>query len=343
MRPSRVAARSVTAVALLAGLAATPAQARPPAGAPSCPSFPADNVWHSDVSRLPVHARSAQWLAASSASTRDLHPDFGPSGDPATPYGIPYLAVAGTHAKVSVDFDYADESDPGPYPFGADTEVEGGRNSGGDMHAIVIDRDTCKLYETWSTTQDASGWHAGSGAVFDLRSNALRPAGWTSADAAGLPVYPGLLRRDEVLAGHVDHAIRFTVARTDRSYVWPARHQAGAANDPTLPPMGARFRLTAGYPLTGLRADTQIVLRAMKKHGLILADNGSNWYFQGTADDAWNTDFLDELKDIPASAFEAVDASSQMISPSSGAVRSYPTLRELRLRWYRPWLRRSLT
>jgi len=282
--------------------------------------FPASNVWHSDISRLPVHSRSGQWLTSMSASTRRLHPDFGPSDDPATPYGVPYLSVAGSHAKVSVEFEYADESDPGPYPFGSDTPIEGGRGSGGDMHAIVVDRDTCKLYEAWYT-HSYGPWRAGSGAIFDLRSNAMRPAGWTSADAAGLPILPGLLRQDEVLAGTVDHAIRVTAQRTDRRYVWPARHHAGAAADQTLPPMGARFRLKASYSLAGLRPDTQVVLRAMKKYGLILADNGSNWYFQGTADNAWDTDFLDEIKDVPASAFEAVDGSSLMIDPNSARAR----------------------
>jgi hypothetical protein len=324
MTPRQTALAVLAAGCLLAGASAVPAAARPPAGAPNCPMFPATNVWHSDISRLLVHTRSAQWLASMSASTRRLHPDFGPSDDPAVPYGIPYLSVAGSHATVNVEFEYADESDPGPYPFGSDTPIEGGRGSGGDMHAIVVDRDTCKLYETWYT-HSYGPWRAGSGAIFDLRSNAMRPAGWTSADAAGLPILPGLLRRDEVLAGTVDHAIRVTAQRTDRRYVWPARHHAGAANDQTLPPMGARFRLKASYSLAGLRPDTQVVLRAMKKYGLILADNGSNWYFQGTADNAWNTDFLDEIKDVPASAFEAVEASSLMIDPNSARARGTGT------------------
>jgi hypothetical protein len=306
--------------ALAATVAVPAATARPPAGAPSCPMFPSSNVWHSDISRLPVQARSAQWLASMGASTRRLHPDFGPSDDPAVPYGIPYISVAGSHAKVPVSFEYDDESDAGPYPFGSDTKIEGGRGSGGDMHAIVVDRDTCLLYETWYTHRYGP-WEAGSGAIFNLRSNAMRPAGWTSADAAGLPILPGLLRRDEVLAGSVDHAIRVTAQRTDRRYVWPARHQAGAASDQTLPPMGARFRLKASYNIAGLRPDTQVVLRAMKKYGLMLADNGSNWYFQGTADNAWDSDFLDELKSVPASAFEAVDGSSLMIDPNSAQAR----------------------
>jgi hypothetical protein len=322
MSRRRIALLAALAAASLVAVVAPAADARPPAGAPACPSFPADNVWHSDISKLPVNTRSAAWMASTGASTRKLHPDFGSSGDPAAPYGIPYISVAGTHPKVAVSFGYADESDRVRYPLGADSKIEGGRNSGGDMHAIEIDRSTCKLYETFYTRQDGTQWYAGSGAVWDLKSNKLRPAGWTSADAAGLPIYPGLLRRDEVLAGNVDHAIRFTVQRTDRSYVWPARHQAGSARNANLPPMGARFRLKASYNISRLRPDTQVVLRAMKKHGLILADNGSNWFFQGAADNNWNDAFISELKGIPASAFEAVDASSLMVSVNSGQARA---------------------
>jgi hypothetical protein len=303
-------------------LAGSPAQASPVPGATACPLFPADNVWRADVSALPVHGRSAAWLSSASASSRTLHPDFGSSGDPAVPYGIPYSVVSSTHAKVSVAFEYADESDQGPYPLGDDTPIEGGAGSGGDMHTVTVDKDTCTLYETWYTQHTASGWTAGSGATWSLKSNAQRPDGWTSADAAGLPILPGLLRYDEVAAGTVDHAIRFTVARTDRSYVWPARHHAGAVNDPNVPPMGARFRLKASYDVSGFRADTQVVLRAMKKHGMLLADNGSNWYFQGAASNAWPDAFVSELKQVPASAFEAVDASSLMVSPDSMAVRT---------------------
>jgi hypothetical protein len=184
-----------------------------------------------------------------------------------------------------------------------------------------VDAERCRLYETWATRRTAKGWRAGSGAVWDLRSNALRPAGWTSADAAGLPILPGLLRYDEVRAGRVDHAIRFTTDVTDRRFVWPARHQAGAVDDRNYPPMGARFRLKAGFDMTGLRGDTRTVLRAMQTHGLILADNGSPWYFQGTADHRWPEGLLDELKSVPAAAFEAVDAASLMVSPNSARAR----------------------
>jgi hypothetical protein len=247
---------------------------------------------------------------------RRLHPDFGPSGE-AMPYGIPYTVVDSRHQRVNVSFDYADESDPGPYPFGPDTPIE----SGSDRHALMLDAESCTLFELYAAQYAPSGSTAGSGAVWNLRSHALRPAGWTSADAAGLPILPGLLRRDEVAAGHVDHAIRITAQRTDRSYVWPARHHAGAANDPNLPPMGARFRLRSGFDIGRFRPDTQVVLRAMQRYGVILADNGSNWFFTGTAEHGWDTGMLDELKTIPAGAFDAVDASSLMVDPNSGLVR----------------------
>jgi hypothetical protein len=287
----------------------------------SCPAFPADNVWHSDISSLPVNARSAAWLSHMSARSR-LHPDFGPSyGEQPVPYGIPITVVGGRHRKVKVRFGYADESDRVRYPLGRDTKVEGGQWRDGDRHTIVVDRARCRLYETWATSRSSSGWRAGSGAVWDLRSNDLRPAGWTSADAAGLPILPGLLRYDEVRAGRVDHAIRFTTNVTDRRFVWPARHQAGSVDNANYPPMGARFRLKAGFDMSGLRADTRTVLRAMQTYGLILADNGSPWYFQGTADNRWPEELLDQLKGIPASAFEAVDASSLMVSPNSARAR----------------------
>lgn len=287
----------------------------------SCTAFPADNVWHSDISALPVHGRSAAWLSNMSPRSR-LHPDFGPSyGEQSVPYGIPVTVVGKDHRKVKVRFGYADESDRVRYPLGKDTKVEGGQWRSGDRHAIVVDAKRCKLYETWATRKTSKGWRAGSGAVWDLRSNALRPAGWTSADAAGLPILPGLLRYDEVRAGRVDHAIRFTTDVTDRRFVWPARHQAGSVSDQNYPPMGARFRLKAGFELDGLRADTRTVLRAMQTYGLVLADNGSPWYFQGTADNRWPEELLDELKSIPASAFEAVDASSLRVSANSGQAR----------------------
>ncbi len=290
----------------------------------TCPVFPADSWWHADVSRLPVHARSADWLSHMSP-TRDLHPDFGPSyGEQPVPYGIPVTVVDGDHARVRVAFDYAGESDDVRYPLGRDTRIEGGRSADGDRHAIVVDRGRCRLYETFATYRRGGGWTAGSGATWSLRSNRLRPQGWTSADAAGLPILPGLLRYREVARGTVDHAIRFTTDLTDRRHVWPARHDAGHVSDPAYPPMGARFRLRSSFPTAGYRADTRAVLRAMKRHGLVLADNGSPWFFQGTADDRWPGGLLDELKTIPAAAFEAVDTRPLRVRPGSAQARPYP-------------------
>jgi len=314
----RVPAGLVAAAVLAAGLLGSGAVAGGvplPGTGTACPLFPSDNVWHADVSGLPVHARSADWVASMGGATARLHPDFGPN-DGGQPYGIPYSVVPGSTQKVTVTFDYADESDAGPYPFGPSTPIEGGS----DAHALVVDKDRCVLYELYAA--DWNGGHptAGSGAIWDLRSNALRPSGWTSADAAGLPILPGLLRRDEVAAGDVDHAIRLTAARTDRSFLWPARHQAGSASNPSLPPMGAWFRLKASFDISRFRPDTQVVLRAMQHHGLILADNGSNWYFTGTSEPGWDTALLDQLKTVPASAFEAVDTSSLRADPNSGRV-----------------------
>ena len=319
--------RRIAAVALVAALPAVLVSAPADSAVRNvpgtlCPAFPADSVWHADIRTLPVHARSRQWMSHMSP-TRRLHPDFGPSyGAQPVPYGIPITVVAGTHSKVPVRFEYASESNRGPYPLGSDTKIEGGSTSTGDRHAVIVDKDTCRLYETFATRKSGTSWYAGSGAIWSLKSNALRPRGWTSADAAGLPILPGLLRYDEVAAGSVDHAIRFTTNVTDRRYLWPARHHAGSVTDPTYPPMGARFRLKPGYSLAGLRADTQTVLRAMKTYGVILADNGSPWYFQGTSDTRWPSALLDQLKRFPASAFEAVDQSRLMVNPDSGRVRA---------------------
>ena len=317
-----------TAFAIVAALTCGTAFAQPtsrPIPGTSCPNFPANSWWHADVSKLPVHARSAQWMARMS-SGQNLHPDFGPSyGAQLVPYGIPISVVGSAHPKVQVQFDYAGESDRGPYPLGAGVKVEGGQWTSGDRHTVVVDRDTCRLYETFLTRRDGAKWHAGSGAIWDLRSNQLRPRGWTSADAAGLPILPGLLRYDEVAARNIDHAIRFTTDITDGSFLWPARHEAGSVNDQRFPPMGARFRLKASYVIAAsLRADTKAVLAAMKKHGLVLADNGPPWFFQGTADIRWPEALLIQLKQIPASAFEAVDTSSLMISPHSMQARPQP-------------------
>ena len=271
-----------------------------------CPIFPADNPWNSRVDSLPVNARSADWVASIGATGR-VHPDFGTFWDGA-PIGIPFTTVGAGQPKVPVSFDYADESDPGPYPIPANAPIEGGAASSGDRHVIVLDSSTCRLYEMWSSYPMSGGasWTAGSGAVFDLTSNALRPAGWTSADAAGLPVLPGLVRYDEVQAGAIHHALRFTVQRSQRGYIAPATHFASSSSDPTRPPMGARFRLKASYDCSAMSSEAKVVCAALKQYGMIVADNGSNWYISGEHDPRWNDDALSDLGAIPGSAFEAV-------------------------------------
>jgi len=220
-----------------------------------------------------------------------------------------------------VRFQYADESDRVRYPFGRDTLIEGGRNSSGDKHAIVVDRGACRLYETWNTRVSAGRWRAGSGATWFLDSNDLRPQGWTSADAAGLPILPGLLRWREIRDREVDHAIRFTTDATSRWHVWPARHDAGSKDTHRFPPMGARFRLKAGYQPDGLGADAREVVRAMKTYGLVLADNGSPWFFQGERHRRWSDRLIADLKQIPASAFVAVDTSPLRVDPDTAELR----------------------
>ena len=292
-----------------------PSGAVPPPGT-DCEVFPADSFWHADVRDLPVHPRSAQWLKAMKAGSTNLHPDFGPSGG-AQPYGIPYDGVDASHGKVSLEFYYPDESDPGPYPFGSDITIEGGS----DRHALMVDADECVLYELYDAHWNGGDPWAGSGAVFDLGSNALRPKGYTSADAAGLSIFAGLIRRDEVEAGVIDHAIRFTAQLTDKRFLWPARHQAGAADNRQLPPMGAWFRLRRNFPLAGYLPETTVVLRAMKVHGMVLADNGSNFYFGGASEAGWSNAVLDELKSIPGTAFQAVRAGLMKVDPDSGQVK----------------------
>ncbi len=262
-----------------------------------CQMFPADNPWNRDISKDPVHPKSATYVA-SIGSGGHLHPDFGGNGE----YGIPYDVVPGTQPKVPITWTaYGDESDPGPYPIPPNAKVE----NGSDAHVLVLDSGACKLYELYAAAKTANGWSADSGAVFDLKSNALRPEGWTSADAAGLPILPGLIRYDEVAAGAVKHAIRFTASRTQNGWIHPATHHAGS-NDPSRPPMGLRMRLKADYDLSGFSGQSRVILEAMKKYGLILADNGSNWFFTGAADPRWDDDDLNQMKAVPGSAFEAV-------------------------------------
>jgi hypothetical protein len=312
------------AVVTAVGSTSTAALGITPTGSPiagtPCRAFPADNYWHADVSRLPLHPRSAQWLSHMSSGVR-LHPDFGPSYGDGPNYGIPVTVVSGSHARVPVRFQYAAESDRVLYPLGADTRIEGGRDSGGDMHAVVVDRSTCRLFETWSTREAGGHWSAGSGATRSLKGNALRPDGWTSADAAGLPILPGLLRWNEVRNGYVDHAIRFTTDVTSRHHVWPARHDAGSRDSLAYPPMGARFRLKRSFTPTGFGSGAKVVVAAMKRYGLVLADNGSPWFFQGERNSHWPDRMVADLKRIPARTFVAVDTRRLEASGSSARVR----------------------
>ncbi|MEN3273580.1 MAG: hypothetical protein V7636_2341, partial [Actinomycetota bacterium] len=242
---------------------------KPPASPSStCTIFPADNPWNTDISHAALNARSAAWVASIGASA-NLHPDFG------TPYGIPYVEVPAGQPGVNVTFDYDDESDHALYPIPPNAPVE----NGSDSHVLVLSRSECKLYELYAASKQSNGsWHAGSGAIFDLRSNALRPDGWTSADAAGLPILPGLVRYDEVAAGVINHAIRFTIQRSQRGYIHPATHYASSITDPNVPPMGARFRMKASYGCGTYSREVQVICAAMKRYGMFVADNGSNWY-----------------------------------------------------------------
>ena len=300
--------------------------ARGPAvpGAPGCQMFPGDNVWNTDISKLPVNKMSATWMAHMAASSTDLHPDFGPN-DGGYPYGMPWTVInPKTQLFIHLRFEYADESNPGPYPFGPKTPIEGGQSASGDRHALMVDPATCTLYELWDARYvSRTASTAGSGAIWNLNSNALRPPGWTSADAAGLPILPGLLLYQEVASGQVDHAIRFTAECTDDAYIWPARHQAGSCGA-DYPPMGARFRLSSSFSASAICkpgapycAQLAVVIRAMQHYGLILADNGSNWYFQASAFPQWPITLVDMMKQIPARDFVAVNESCLELNPNS--------------------------
>lgn len=286
-----------------------------------CAIFPANNVWNTPIDTLPVDARSNDYIQTIGADV-GLHPDFGAGLWEGAPMGIPYTIVPGTQKRVSVDFDYADESDPGLYPIPPDAEIEGGANSEGDRHILLLDKDSCILYELYSAYPQANGgWSAGSGAIYDLKSNQLRPDTWTSADAAGLPILPGLARYEEVAAGEIKHALRFTCQHTRRAYVWPARHFASSSNDLKYPPMGQRFRLKVSFDISGFSPQTKVILTALKKYGLILADNGSNWFISGCPNSGWDNDVLvSELRKVKGSNFEAVDCSSLMVDPDSAEV-----------------------
>ncbi len=292
-----------------------------PAQPAACTIFPDDNVWHADVSALPTHPSSAAWVGSIGAD-RTVHPDFGSGLWDGAPFGIPINEIPAGQPGVDVSFDYADESDRVRYPIPPDVLIEGGPQANGDRHVILLDNHACVAYELYAAWPQGNGsWHAGSGAVFDLRSHNLRPAGWTSADAAGLPIIAGLVRYEEVAAGVIDHAIRFTAPRTRDEYLWPARHAASNSSDPALPPMGARFRLKASVDTSGFPPQARVIADGLKRHGMILADNGSSWYLTGTQDERWDNDALRALKSLRGSDFEAVDTAPLMVHPDSGAAR----------------------
>ncbi|MGC4107946.1 MAG: hypothetical protein QM753_16605 [Thermomicrobiales bacterium] len=286
---------------------------------PGCPIYPPDNIWNTAIAMLPVVAESDAYVASIGLDT-SLHPDFGAGLYEGFPLGIPFVRVPADQPPVAVTFDVPEESDPGPYPIPPDAPIEGGSCGEGDRHVIVVQEGTCLLYELYDATHQPDGsWTAYAGARFDLSTNDLRPAEWTSADAAGMAILPGLIRYDEIAAGVIPHALRFTASATREDFVWPARHQAGSTTEATVPPMGQRFRLKADVDISGFSSVNQIILTALKTYGMLLADNGSDWFLSGAPDDRWDNDDLHALQEgIVGSDFEAVDCSSLMVDPDSG-------------------------
>jgi hypothetical protein len=270
-----------------------------------CPVLPADNPWNTDISNLAVSPNSARYIAEIDHSGASLlHPDFGSNPK----YGIPYLVTPAHTTLEPIHFTaFGSESDPGPYPIPPTAPIEGGSASQGDRHVLVVERGSCHLYELGRAFWTGSRWNADVGVNWDLHSNALRPFGWTSADAAGLPILPGLVRYDEVAAGSVNHALRFTVALTQKGFILPATHDASSSTNTARPPMGLRFRLKASYDLSRFHGESLVILTALERYGMMVADNGSNWYISGATDARWNDTDLDQLKGVPGSAFEVVD------------------------------------
>lgn len=310
--------RWLTFVALV--LTAPVSHAGPTIG--GCAIFPANNIWNVPVNTLPLHANSATFVTTIGATAR-THMDFGSGTYLGRPIGIPFVTVNASQPKVPITFSYYDESDPGPYPLPPDVPIEGGASfASGDRHALVLDTSTCKLYELYRAFQNTPNvWVGDSGAVFDLNSHALRPDSWTSADAAGLPILPGLLRYDEVNSGEITHALRFTVPETRNTYVWPARHKASDLTGSQYPPMGQRFRLRANYPeakTPPFSPQALTIIRALKKYGMMSADNGSRWYISGAPDERWDNDVLHQLDVIVGSDYEAVDVASLQVNANSG-------------------------
>jgi len=290
----------------------------PTAGGPSlanCPMFPATNVWNVRVDSLPSHPMSDSWIN-SIGRAENFHMDFGSGEWDGGPIGIPFNVVSGSSvSQYEPDYYYPDESDAGPYPIPDNPLIE----YGSDHHILVLDADTCTLYEIYDASFASGNWSGGSGAIWDLNSNALRPETWTSADAAGLPILPGLVRYDEIMTGEIKHALRFTVENT-AGYVWPARHLTSDPQD-EVPPLGARFRLKADYDISDFPPEMQVILQAMKTYGIILADNGSNWYVSGAPDEGWDNDMLHLLVELTGGDFEAVDTSVLMVDVNSGETK----------------------
>lgn len=283
--------------------------------------FPIDNIWNTPINKLPVSAKSDTYIEAI-GKDKTVHPDFGSGLYEGAPIGIPFMTVRGKQKKYNVTFTYHDESDKGPYPIPADAPIEGGQDGNGDRHVIVIDIDNGILYELYKAfPQNDGSWNADSGAIFSLKSNELRADTWTSADAAGLPIFPGLIRYDEVLKGSINHAIRFTTDKTKKEYVWPAKHFASSLTDDKYPPLGQRFRLKANFDSSGFSKEVKVIITALQTYGIILADNGSPWFLSGAPDERWDNDILRQLKKIIGSDFEAIDGSSLMSDEDSGAVK----------------------
>jgi hypothetical protein len=314
----------VAPIVLLALVISAPFVAQPAgANVASCPVFPTDNVWNARVDALPVDQHSAAYVNSIGAGV-GVHPDFGSGTWNGAPIGIPFTTVPGTQPLVAINYNlYGDESDPGPFPIPPTAPIEGGPSSTGDRHVLVVDRDHCLLFELYNAFPQTDGsWNADSGARYDLNSNALRPDTWTSADAAGLPIFAGLARYDEVAAGAINHALRFTAPNTQKKHLWPARHDASSLTDPSVPPMGQRFRLKASFDVSTYPPNVQVILKALKAYGMILADNGSSWYISGAPDSNWdNSELVTWLRSVHGSDFEAVDESGLMLDPDSGAVR----------------------
>ncbi|MFN0101673.1 MAG: hypothetical protein ACKV2U_06225 [Bryobacteraceae bacterium] len=302
-------------MAALIGFAGFAAAQGPTIG--GCPVFPVDNIWNTPVDQLAIHPSSSTWIATIGA-TGGVHADFGAGIWDGGPIGIPFVPVPATQPKYPATFLYQSESDTGPYAVPLNAPIEGGSGSTGDRHAISVETGNCILYEIYRAFPQSSSWKGDSGAIFSLLSNALRPATWTSADAAGLPIFAGLVRYDEIAAGEIRHAIRFTVPQTQKAYVWPARHYASSLTGAQYPPMGARFRLRAGFDVSSYSLTNRIILNAMKKYGMMLADNGSKWYISGAPDSRWNDSDLHNLGNVKGSDFEAVDVAPLIVDINSG-------------------------